>query len=280
MTRTLWVALLVAMTALAGCTDDGDDAPAALTEEDCAAQGLELGTIEAMGEDGTPTTEVACVEPGPPATLTIEDLPASVSAYTNVVFRWVLNTPSDDEMHTMDTQVRFETGARASTTSDDELGKPDTYGENVAQMEHQNFRDGQSYEASFTPTEPGTIYFRAFALVNGENIWSPEYTLEVGPIEPTGVTHTITLSGVGLPVASSADPSSLTIGLGDGVQWTTDDPAGSWTITRETGPDGQDIDTTSGGDEVVFLVPGSYTYNAEGTAGSVSGTIEVQAPSA
>lgn len=284
MNSPLWVTLLVAMAALAGCTDDGDTTPA-LTEEDCAALGLILGTHESMDHDGMEhegmdndtamehNQEPACVPAGPPATVTIDGLPAAGNAYSNIAFTWTLHTDSADEMHTMDTQIRWATAG----VDDASLGKPDTFGDKLAQKEHQNFFDGQSYDAVFAPEEAGTYYLRAFALVNGENLWSPEYMIEVSPVAPTGTSHTITCSNGGIPQLSSCD-DPLTITLGDGVSWTTSDPAGSWTITKAGGPDGQDISTTSGGDEVVFLIPGSYKFEAEGTLGSVEGTIEVQPP--
>lgn len=278
MKSSLLVAAMAVLVALSGCTDKAEPAPA-LTEEDCAAQGMVLGTQESMdsNESADVTSVPACVPPGPPATVTIDGLPASTSAYSNVAFTWTLHTDSEDEMHTMDTQIRWA-NAPADEAS---LGKPDTFGEKLVQKEHQNFFDGQTYDAVFAPETSGTYYLRAFALVNGENLWSPEYILDVSEVAATGTGHTLTLSGGGLPVVTSISTTTLAIGLGDSVAWVTDDPAGSWTITSDTGP--ASFATTSGGDAIVFLIPGSYTYTADGTLsllGGASGTIEVSAPSA
>lgn len=274
MSRNLLIALLLSSAALAGCTGDGDDEPQPLTEADCEAQGLVLGENETFdNETGEHHTEPACVEPGPPATLTIEGLPANASAYAQVSFQWALGT-EEEESHAMRTEVRVAT----ESTPADERTKPDDWGESVALKEHQNFVDGQSYDATFSTDTPGTYHFRAYGLVSQTNVWSEEYVLTVDPIEPTGTTHTVTLSGGGLPQVSSADPADLTIALGDAVAWETDDPAGDWTVHSLSGP--ESFETTAGGDAVTFLVPGSYTWEGDGTAGMVEGSITVEAPSA
>ncbi len=330
MKSTLFVALAIALTAFAGCTEK--DTTPTLTEEDCAALGLVLGhktvmegdeamdsdaSDEAMetseeettengtdlnfmgrqaeenvtSEEGAETTEdedahdhgahgeeLACVPAGPVAAVTLTGMPASTMAYSPVSFEWVLNTETDEELHAMDTQVRVSSESVAA----DALGTPDTYGDMVSQFEHQNFFDGQTYNGSFVTDVPGTYYFRAYAVVSGENLWSDEVALEVTEVQPTGTTHTITCDNGGAQSLGSCDPDDLDIVLGDAVEWANGNMGGvgSWTIHKVSGPDGQEIDTTAGGEAVIFRVPGAYVFEADGDLGNVEGSITVSVPTA
>lgn len=280
--KTLWTTLAVAAVALAGCADEGDDTPA-LTEEDCAALGLVLGEEEVMHESDNGTmehhSEPACVPAGPPATVTVQGVPATVQAYTPIDVTWVLNTQKD-EAHAMRTDVRFDTQANVGTdcTPAADLQKPDDWGQELGKAEHQNFEDGQSYSATWTPAEPGMYCFRAYALVSQTNVWSEAVTVEVTEVQPTGTTHTVTIMGPG-PFGSMA-PADLAITLGDAVDWANED-LDAYTISSTTGPEAF---TTTPGTPFTFLVPGSWSYEATGdflgSAGSYSGTITVTAPTA
>lgn len=289
--RQVWaLALALLVTALAGCAEDEEPKDEGPTAAECEAQGLVLGERDVMtdgmaGNDSVDgmdhsdhmdhETEPACVSPGPPATVRIDGLPSSVQAYTPVTFDWVLETDAE-ESHAMRTEVRFDTEVNVGACDPDaELQKPDDWGESAALKEHQNFVDGQSYNGTFTPTEPGNYCFRGYALVSQTNVWSDVYMLNVTAVQPTGVTHTVTASGGGSSALGGLDAQDLPIALGDAVAWETDDPAGSYSITG-TGP--ESFSTSTGGDAVTFLIPGSYSYDAEGTLGTFSGTITVTAP--
>lgn len=278
MDRSVGVFLILFAVALAGCSDEGGNDPE-ITQEYCESLGLILGEHEVMtgeGDEMEHHMEPACVDPGPPATVTVEGVPASVQAYTPVTVTWVLHT-SFAEAHAMRTDVRFDTQANVGTecTAQDDLMMPDDWGAELGKAEHQNFEDGKSYTASWTPTEPGMYCLRGYALVSQTNIWSEPIIVEVTAVQPTGVTHTVTIEPFG-PLGELS-PSAVTIALGDAVSWTDNDPIDSFTIDGTSGPA---TFSTAPGTAVEFLIPGSYGYTATGTFATHSGTITVTAPAA
>jgi hypothetical protein len=277
MNRSLAAATALFAVALAGCSDDGAGDEPEITTVYCESIGLILGEHEVMTGEGDamePHMEPACVDPGPPATVTVEGVPASVQAYTPVTVTWVLHT-SFAEAHAMRTDVRFDTQANvgAECTPQDELQMPDAWGMELGKAEHQNFEDGKGYTATWTPTEPGMYCLRGYALVSQTNIWSEPVTVDVTPVQATGVTHDVSIEPFG-PLGDLS-PAAITIGLGDAVVWTDNDPVDSFAIASSSGPASF---TTTPGTAVVFVIPGSYAYTATGTFGTHMGQVAVTAP--
>lgn len=269
------VALLLAV-ALSGCTSSGDDP---LTAEDCEAQGLVLfdpseGTMEHEHDDEASEdhhAEPSCVEPetGPRGSVALGGVPATTSRFSTLPLTWTLGTTLDGEDHAMLSEIRFSTEPLTDTSA-----KSTDWGEQVAVKEHQNFFDGKTFQTNHTFETEGTFYFRAFALIGGVNLWSGEAMVTVGPVAETGVVHVVTVSGSG-PQAE-LDKSSLTINVGDKVQFVNDD-----LLERTfTGNGFEETVAANGGTsaELLFLEPGSVSYDSAtmlSPLGDLSGTINI-----
>ncbi len=262
MTVRILSALVVASIVLAGCADDADEPPV-LTEADCAA-------MEQVLEDVNGT--LMCVTPPPPASITIEGMPNLSPAHTEIAFAWILDAPTP-EAHAMRTEVRVS----KESVADEALTGPDDYGKAQAKFEHQDFQPGARYDGLWRPTDAGTYFVRAYALVNGQDIWSQELTVEVTSPEPTGVEHKVTFPFNA--AVSGPSPARIEINLGDHVVFQNDG-----FVARElvfTGPsDVGPVTAPSQGasDAVVFLEPGTYSYSSAEQDGGVSGEVVVFAP--
>jgi len=248
---------------LAGCSGGEEETNDAPSRQECEAQGLELRT-----ENGT----LACREPLPPASVSLEGVPDTTEAYRSVAFSWVLEAPGGSG-HAMLTQVRVRTASAGVNASD----PPEAYGIEVARKEHQDFQSGARYDAAYESRVAGTFYFRAYALVNQTHIWSEEVVLEVTEVQPTGETGTVTLPAAA--VAQGADPAEITIQLGDTVTFQNDDVLPrTITITGPSEIAAVEVAMQSSGPTEAFLVPGSYTWTSDEPAQPVTGSIQVEAP--
>lgn len=229
---------------LAGCSDGDDDA--APTVQECETDGLVLNE-----------TQGVCVAPPPVATVTLEGLPDTVQAYDTIGFQWILDTYKP-ENHAMSTQARVAT----ESTPADNTTRPEEFGELVTEMEHQNFAPGQSYDAEYQPTEPGTYYFRAYAVVETVHVWSDEVAVQVTEVAPTGETTTVTLdTGAGV---QGTDLGETAIAIGDAVVFQNDDLV-EHTLTSTTGDPAFEVAVAAGAasDPVDFLVPGTWGYTSD-----------------
>lgn len=267
------VALLLAV-ALSGCTSD--EGEPALTAADCEAQGLVLKEAESHDHGGEEEHhEASCVEAsemGPRGSVDLGGLPTSLPMYQSVPLTWTLGTTLPGEDHAMRTEIRY-----SSEPLPEGNVKPDDWGLSVAKFEHQNYENGATYDATFTAETEGTFYFHAYSLVGGENIWSPQYLLEITPVVPTGVVHEIAVDGLG-PQAS-IEKSSLDIMVGDSIKFTNSD-----LLERSFTAANGEFDFTVAGqggssDELTILSPGTINYDsatALSPLGDLSGSIQVK----
>ena len=131
----------------------------------------------------------------------------------------------------------------------------------------------------------GTVYVRAYAQVQGDGydrveVWSDEVALNVTPVQPTGVTHTVT-HGAG-PIGE-LDPNEVDAALGDALAFDNQDlldhtlemtsaPPGSTPCDLEAA--GQSVSATT----CMFDVPGKYTFATQGDAQPKSLTVNVAQP--
>lgn len=267
MQKVLLTGLTMLLVTLAGCTDSEDPEPQEATlEEQCAALGFEVVMDEMTGEERCGTAA-----PKIDIQLAVDGL--GVTAYKPFTYSWTLFTTAE-ESHTMRTEVRFAMESADSST----LTGGDSFGNRMTLFEHQNFKDGRQLDGEFMFEEPGTYYMRAFALVSGENYWTEEYVLTVGDVEPTGVTHEITIAPGG-PLGGP-NVTDLKITIGDAVVFVNENPLLDLSI-EATNPAGAfSTSAPAGGSSEPLLIfsTGTYTYEASNDVDSSSGTIAVSAP--
>lgn len=268
MKTTVWLALALVAVGLAGCTEEPE--PPAPVE--CNKPGHDLQQVEAIdNETGEPVFVDQCLAI---ATVELTGVPATAPAYFPIEMTWTLSTD-------LEKSHSHNNGIRVNKESDPNYaGKVDGYGKEIfgAKKEHRDFVDGDFTTITWAPDGVGTYYVRAYAVSSAGNHWGPEFMVVVETPPATGNGKEVTISGGGLPVATSLSEDPVTIELGDYVTWSTDDPAGTWTITLSDGT------TVDAGVEHVFTAPGTYNYEASndlsetGFAGSISGQVIVNDP--
>lgn len=275
-TNVLLSLLWFAAVALAGCTsDDGGHSHGEFTCDDGTV--LQEGNFTDHHDEGFDLATNCPGDPLPVISVVLNVDAASTVIYQALSFSWDITPNEAEASHSMLTEVRAST----TSVSDDSLAGagPDSYGEVVGRMEHQN--TPADFTGEWSPTVAGTYYLRAYAEDKTDHFWSPEVMVEVADLLPTGVVHEVTI-GPGGPLASF-DPADLTIQAGDAVMWTNGD-LDSHQIVSMSGP--VDFDTgaiamQSSSEAIVFLAPGSYAYSDMGTlqdatGQAASGTITVQ----
>lgn len=279
--KASWLVTLLVAAALAGCSDDDGDNTS--HQEECpddhdAMSGDAMdGAMSGDAMDGTMDHSAHghdCPTDGPPATVTLTGLPATATVYEKLSFQWVLDTEAE-ESHAMRTEVRV---ANASMAVTNETG-PDAYGELVQQKEHQNFGPDTAFDATFTPEEEGTYYFRAYAVVSGVHVWSEESAVEVGPVQPTGDSTTVTVDAGSAVTGATLDGATITVG--DGIVIQNDDLIEhAFTFTPEGGGDGftENVAAGESSNAIVFLTLGSWDFQSDSGAQAVTGSVQVNKP--
>lgn len=263
--RFPWIVLVVLSTALAGCSDGGDEKvdPASLCD----------GILQ---DDGTCAPHV---EPR----VVVEGLPDSFSAYSKVPFTWRLDngtrgTPAVP-VHSMDSRILAGTESATVTNATG----PDDWGVEVAREQHQNLPG--SFEATLSWDEPATLYLKGYMLIEGENVWTDLGMVDVTPVQPTGNQTTVTVSGP--PPALDSTETSITVG--DALVFQNDSPV-DYTAVFECS-NGVTVAEAAVGMQsssaaIAFLEPTSCSYtlqSALGGAGApdpaeLSGRVNVNKP--
>lgn len=254
--------LALATLALSGCSDDGGG-HTSLTDFTCPDGSIitaaQQEAHEAHHED---TFDAATLCPVPPQVL-LQDLPATLGAYRNAAFTWVVDPGSVPDGHSMLTSIRY--GNTSVTT----VGAVEDYASELVKKEHQDLP--VTFKGNLTFTQAGTVYLRAYAQVQGENyarrdVWSDEVAIEILPVTPTGTVHTIT-HAAGLTLGEVTPTEPVDAVLGDAVQFDNQDLA-SHTLTLTAGPKGAPCtEITAGAGETsatcVLDVPGTYTWRTD-----------------
>lgn len=249
------------MLALAGCSSGSDHTGLEdiVCPDGTIVKGSDLEELEAHHDDDFDATS-AC--PTPPS-VTLAGLPQTLQVYGTSSFNWTVDPGSVQHGHSMLTAIRY-----SMASVPDAEATLDSYGKEVLKKEHQDLP--VSFRGNLTFNVPGMIYLRAYAQVQGDGyerreIWSPEIALEILPVQPTGVTHTVTHA---LGPLESLDPAELTIDLGDTVVFSNEDLV-AHTLTADNGPAGSVACTmtaaSSGGtaEPCLYIVPGTYTYTSD-----------------
>lgn len=201
MNRSWWAVLVLATTALAGCSKD---APSADPAVEC----------DGMFADGvcTPHTE-------PFVNLT--GLADTVPAYTSVAFSWSLDNgtrgTASQPVHSMDNRiVAIDDGTVPTNTTDPRNDLP---GVQLAIAEHQNLPG--EFEGQFLWETPGdTVAMWGYMRIEGIHIWQHLQNVTITEVAPSTTVHTITFSGP----QPAVDESNLRIAVGDAVQFSNTAP--------------------------------------------------------
>lgn len=250
------IASLLAVVALAGCFggESGDGSEASPTTS---------GTGDDSGSP-FPTNDTGS-GPGGPVSVTILNYTESANVSEPIAVEWSVETDGNETaLEVTNTMIAYGNESHMSPEGPDDYGN--TSGESAGTTP-------QNFSTEFSVDEPTTIYFRAYALVDGADYWSTEQTVEVGGIAGEAVNITIQAASVGY--LSGYDPDEVTINVGDAVSWFNEDDSthtatatdGSWT----TG----DVSEGQASEAIVFEEPGEYEYQCDYHPQTMSGTITV-----
>jgi hypothetical protein len=278
MQKVLLVSVVWAL-ALAGCSGgDGDHKVADVTCPDgtvVTSEQIEAG--EGHHEAGFDPMTLCPVPPS----VTLSGLPATIQVYRSAAFTWVVDPGSITAGHSMLTSIRY---AKASIP-DAELteGQMTKYPTEIIKKEHQNLP--VTFKGNMTFNQPGKVYVRAYAQVQGEgaprrDVWSPEVVLEVLPVLPTGVVQSVTHA---LGPVGELDPKTVDLQLGDAVKFVNEDfldhtlelvsaPPGAEPCELAAGMQGGESATC------VLIAPGQYEFVTDDAPTTKSLTVNVAQP--
>lgn len=200
MRKLLFAGIVLVVSALAGCSDDGETADS--TDDDCP---VETHFTDSAGEC------VAHVEPS----IQTEGLNGTLQQYSPLTFTWSLDPGTrgadNNTVHSMDSRI-------LATPTDDAIGNdtsPDDYGTEIDKQQHKNFPD--SFEATFSWDETGTVYLKGYMLISGQDVWQDIATIEVVSVTASGNVETVTITGPEAGGAPAADSSEVGLKVGDGL---------------------------------------------------------------
>jgi plastocyanin len=131
---------------------------------------------------------------------------------------------------------------------------PAEYGDNLTAPEQGTIPANFSAELSFA--EAGTYYYRAHAIIEGENYWSEEQTVAVGG---TGTTQTVAIASGTAHLAAWESP--VTIAVGDSIVWDNTDDFPHTATADEGSFDTGNVAAGSQSDPIVFPTAGTFTYH-------------------
>lgn len=250
----LSLAILTAL-AFAGCAGDKHSSVDPATCPDgtvLTSEGIEaLPDHHGAGFNATDTCPV-------PPKVSLIGLPSTLGAYSTAAFTWSIDNGSVPKGHSMLATLRF---APASVPSN--LVALDKYPGELVKREHQNLP--VAYKGNVTFNDPGTVFVRAFAAVQGagyerREFWSDEVRMEITPVAPTGKVVDFTIEA-GAPLAGQVSPDQAILVLGDAIRVVNEDPVArscTWTsgpVATESLGDGE-----GDAESVVMVVPGAYEY--------------------
>ncbi len=261
--RTLWIALVVLATALAGCSDDTKAPVDPATE--C---------------DGIYADDVCTphVEPR----ITVSGLPPSIGAYSTVAFEWSIDNgtrgTASEPVHSMDSRILVSN--EAGTVSN--MTGPDEWGMELAREQHQNLPG--SFEASLSWETMEMLYLRGYMLIEGENVWTDLGTINITAVEPTGKVAVVSIEGV----PPGLDESTVGIVVGDAFMISNGQPTDYTAVFDcSNGVSVPELAVPASGDSdvVLFDAPTSCSYTLQPAllSGSsspldIDGTVNVNRP--
>ncbi len=234
--KTILLALLLPMVAVAGCLgDDGGDSGDASPSPNGDGDG---------NQTLNPTVEFTA---SPPST-------ANASEAFNVT--WRVDPGVSGEFNVTETSVYWSNQSVSDPDSPQEYGNTSSAHTGTIPAE---------FSTNLTFDQADTYYLRAHAFIDGNDHFSEEFTVEVVGV---GTVHEVTIEPnavVGDGAFSSWEPATLEINVGDAVVWNN---TGDTAAHSSVSDDGQSFTwatvTLEPGDTsepVVFTEPGEFTYH-------------------
>jgi plastocyanin len=282
----LLAGVLLLATALAGCAGDGG------TEEECpdpsgtsgASAGGSAGGNASQGnvsaEAGAEGEGEECPEPtgtgtGPTGnatgavsvTILEYDDNASVGQPFNVT--WEVTSDEDVQLEITETTVFWASQSVSGTPE-----TPEDYGNQSDSSSTGTIP--QEFNTTITVDQADTVYFRAYAVVDGQEYWSEEQSVEVGGGVGDAVEVEIT-SGLLMGIPSTYDPQEVTIKVGGSIVWTNGDSVVHTATATDGSFDTGPIEPDNTSAPIVFMTAGEYEYRSEeNDSPTLTGTVIVE----
>lgn len=116
-----------------------------------------------------------------PLSVSLASYPDSVSVGHNSTFIWDVDAPPD--LSTPHTAIFW--GYTASPSALTKLDSPEAVGYPFRQDDYWqgSFKLPDTFTVSIKFEKPGVVYFRAYAKVGNEHLWSEEKSLVVNPVK-------------------------------------------------------------------------------------------------
>lgn len=279
--KVLAAVALLAMLTLAGC---GGKTPTPVT---FTCPDGKLITLTGGVTDGPAATSQCPVAP----TVHLGAASYTVGVYHSIPITWTVLNGTHPGGHTMLTTVRLSHHPMAVS----DLTGPDSYGiEELPgiRMEHQPLPKSfnlTTAAGTFTSSLVGIRYLRAYATILADDLpsqdyWSEEVTINITPVQPTGVTHTLKHGqGASQGGFSTLSPSAK---LGDAITFENDDviqhtfsekqkPACALPENAVTLAAGVPTVTKGPTPGWVMTCPGSYTFDVDDQPAHLTLTVDV-----
>lgn len=225
------------------------------------------------GDDGTPTTPAEPGDVDPTVTIMEPTGDVQVATGQDITVRWSVEPEASGEHEIPHVGLHW---GPDSVDAGPETG-PGAYGNNEGV--ESDVTIPQQFTTTFSITEQGTYYLRAHAIADGSNHWSDtEIMIEVQASSDGGTQGTTETVEIGTQTSCSIAnyaPSSITIQVGDSVQWeNVDSCPHTATPAGMTGTGNIDSGETS--DPIVFNTAGTYEISCD-YHGQMSGEVVVEA---
>jgi hypothetical protein len=115
-------------------------------------------------------------QPGPSINLISFPTPTSPAPTTTKLY-WSINVSAPTDTHTTSIYYDYVSTPSAVTVND----SPDALGYRFHTTDYSqgDFPLPRTFDANIVLPSPGTVYFRAYTYLNGQNLWTPEHQILV-----------------------------------------------------------------------------------------------------
>jgi hypothetical protein len=249
---------VLAALALAGCGDKHDAVQPVTCPDGTVLSPEDIEALPDHHGEAFNATDHCPVAPS----VSLSGVPATLRVFQPGPFSWTLDNGTAHHAHSMLTSIRYG----SASVPDADLTAVTKYPNELIKREHQDLPI--TYRGNLTFNQVGTVYLRAYMEVAGDDYWSPEVTIEVTPVVPTGVVHDITIPP-GAGIAGDPSPAESIVQLGDAIRVVNEDLQPR-KCTRSSGPaETEPVGDGEGASEsIVMVVPGVYEFSCDTVQGT------------